>query len=197
MLGSRRIPVMMCLWNYNMEWTLDNHNSEINKMKSNLPVPSKIFPNDRHRDIHDVVGRPKLVQRAVLVVDTLQENLEIWNQEKCYTIGFRLMGSWQNYILKTFHDEPHLAHSVFLLSHQQPEQRKMFVLDGRWPRATILKTAKDGSDLLLSSLPSLASSKIATISAAAPPLVYLCSSCKLSWNVSWSQRSTVLVVVED
>ena len=60
-----------------MEWTLDNHNSEINKMKSNLPVPSKIFPNDRHRDIHDVVGRPKLVQRAVLVVDTLQENLEI------------------------------------------------------------------------------------------------------------------------
>ena len=57
--------------------TVDNHSSEINKMKSNLPVPSKIFPHDRHRDIHDVVGRPKLVQRAVLVVDTLQENLEI------------------------------------------------------------------------------------------------------------------------
>merc|ERR1719204_2285353 len=52
-----------------------------------LPVPSKIFPHDRHRDIHDVVGRPQLVQRAVLVVDPLQENL---------------------------------AHSVFLLSHQQP-----------------------------------------------------------------------------
>ena len=111
-------------------------------MKSNLPVPSKIFPNDRHRDIHDVVGRPKLVQRAVLVVDTLQENLEIWNQEKCYTIGFRLMGCWQNYILKTFQDEPHLAHSVFLLSHQQPEQRKMVVLDGRWLQATKLENCK-------------------------------------------------------
>ena len=45
-------------------------------MKSNLPVPSEISPKDRHHVLHRIVGRPQLVQEAVLVVDPLQENLE-------------------------------------------------------------------------------------------------------------------------
>merc|ERR1719474_1102840 len=34
-----------------------------------------MFPHDRHHVLHHTSGRPQLVQRAVLVVDPLQENL--------------------------------------------------------------------------------------------------------------------------
>ena len=46
------------------------------KIESNLPVPRKMFPHDWHHVLHLTSGSPQLVQRAVLVVDTVQENLE-------------------------------------------------------------------------------------------------------------------------
>ena len=76
----------MCHWN--VDWG-DNLQSVIEEviMKSNLPVPSEISPKDRHHVRHHIVGRPQLVQGAVLVVDPLQENLESWYREKSCTIG--------------------------------------------------------------------------------------------------------------
>ena len=49
------------------------------KIESNLPVPSEMFPHDWHHVRHHTSGSPQLVQRAVLIVDPLQENLESRN----------------------------------------------------------------------------------------------------------------------
>ena len=78
---SRCTPGIFCLWNYNKENTIVKL-----KIESNLPVPRKMFPHDRHHVLHHTSGRPQLVQRAVLVVDPLQENLESWYWEKSCTI---------------------------------------------------------------------------------------------------------------
>ena len=42
---------------------------------ADLPILSKIFPEDRHHVLHHIVGCTQLVQRAVLVVKPLRENL--------------------------------------------------------------------------------------------------------------------------
>jgi len=54
-----------------------------------LPVPSEMFPHDRHHVLHHTSGRPHLVQGAVLVVDPLQSKrtLKVDIEKKSCTTG--------------------------------------------------------------------------------------------------------------
>ena len=70
LLGSRRTPVKYCV----IDSYHENHENGFGKArkliwKANLPVPSKIFPNERHNVLHCVVRSPQLLQGAFLVVD--------------------------------------------------------------------------------------------------------------------------------
>ena len=53
---SRRTPVTFYLWKGNEEAKIVNM-----EMSPNLPVPSKMFPHNRHHILHDVSGRPQFV----------------------------------------------------------------------------------------------------------------------------------------
>ena len=105
-----------------------------------------MFPHDRHHVLHHTSGRPQLVQRAVLVVDTVQENLESWYWEKKLHDRYRLTCSWQNDILKTLKKANYTLATLFFCSLTSLSKEKWWLLhiDRKWKglHPTILENCK-------------------------------------------------------